>query len=186
MYWKVQKIGPEQLVKQYGVHLLLGVSILLNGFLFLTMPKGNKMSSETKGNIEGFVRNVTMHLLDSSYINCEKNSVELRKELAPNILAGMVQRKDLPGNDTELMALIRDMSERKQICAVRIDRVATGDPGARGLVPVEVQGVFAFHSSQDTGENPFRFQYMIGQHSETKAYLIADFRDLTPQQAPAE
>ncbi|MCA0314704.1 MAG: hypothetical protein LCH63_12840 [Candidatus Melainabacteria bacterium] len=182
MYWKVQKIGPEQLIRAYGVHILLGVSVIINGFLFLTMPKGNKVSSETKQTIDAFVRDVTNHLLDTSYINCEKNVMELRKELAPNVFAAMAQRKEVPGTNSELIGLIRDMSERKQVCAVRVDKVTTGDPDNRGMIPVEVQGVCALHSSQDTGETNFRFRYLIGQHAETKAFLIADFHDETPVQ----
>lgn len=185
MYWKVQKIGPEQLIRAYGVHLLLGASIIANGFLLATRPKAN-LSSETKQSIDVFARSVTQHLLDSSYINCEGNISALRKELAPNVLTLLVQGKELPANDTELMALIKDMTERKQVCSVRIDSIKTGDPNANGLIPVEVQGTCDIHSSSDTSEQPFRFQYLVGQHRETQAYLIAQFQNVTPQAAPQE
>lgn len=183
MYWKVQKIGPEQLIRSYGVHILLAVSIAANGVLLATRPKTN-VSSETKQTVEVFTRGVTQHLLDSSYINCEGNITALRKELAPNVLQLLMQAKELPANDTELMALIKDMSERKQTCSVRIDSVKTGDPTANGLIPVEVQGTCAIHSSSDTSEQPFRFQYLVGQHRETQAYLIAQFQNVSPQPAP--
>lgn len=185
MYWKVQKLGPEQLLKSYGIHILLAVSVIVNGVLWLSLPKTNKMSGETKQNIDVFVRQVTTHLLDSSYITCQQNVLELRKELSPQVLNMLVQSKILPGNDSELMGLVKDMTERKQICSVRIDSLKTGDPTAAGLIPVQVQGVCAIHSATDTGERGFVFQYLIGQHVDTKAFLIAECRDLTPQAAPA-
>ena len=66
MYWKVQKLGPEQLLRSYGIHILLAVSVIVNGVLWLSLPKTNKMSSETKQSIDVFVRQVTTHLIFSS------------------------------------------------------------------------------------------------------------------------
>lgn len=180
MYWKVQKLGAEQLLKQYGVHLLLAASIVGNLVLWASMPKGTKMSAETKQNIDVFVKQVTTHLLDSSYITCQQNVLELRKELSPSVLNMMMQNKILPGNDSELMGLVRDMTERKQICAIRIDSQKVGEATANGMIPVQVSGVCAIHSATDTSERPFTFQYLIGQHVDTKAFLIAECRDLTP------
>ena len=60
MYWRVQKIGPEQLVKLYGVHLLLVFSLLINGFLWLSRPQ-KSMPTEVKQDGEAFSRKDTGH-----------------------------------------------------------------------------------------------------------------------------
>ncbi len=35
MYWRVRRVSPEQVVKTYGVHACLAVSLLVNGFLLI-------------------------------------------------------------------------------------------------------------------------------------------------------
>jgi hypothetical protein len=182
MYWRVQKVGPEQLIKSYGVHILLILSICANGVLWLSRPQ-KTMPNEVKQDIETFVRQVTNHLLDTSYLSCELNMTALRGELDPPLARNLTQQGILPKDSQDMHALVMDMAERKQICAVRIDKIQVGEPNQRGLIPVGVQGVCAIHSAAETAERAFTFQYLIGQHPETKAFLIADYKDLTPPDA---
>jgi hypothetical protein len=180
MYWKIQKVGPEQLVKTYGLHVLLLASVILNGVLWLSIPK-KSMSAETKMGIDVFARNVTCHLIDSSYITCQKNLMDLRSELAPDILNRMIQGKELPANESEVQGMVRETTEHKRVCSVRIDSVKVGDPNAQSMIPVRVEGVCAIHSADETSERNFAFQYLIGTHKDTGNYIIAGWQDMTPQ-----
>jgi hypothetical protein len=182
MYWRVQKVGPEQLIKLYGIHILLGVSVLANAFLWLSRPSKPTMPNEVKQDVEKFARLVTNNLLDTSYITCQDNMVNLRDELAPSVANNLAQAGVLPRSEQDLKALVMDMTERKQICAVRIDNVKTGDPDATGCIPVRVSGVCAIHSAAETGERNFVFQYLLGSKKEGGALVVANWVDQTPQQ----
>ena len=179
MYWRVQKIGPEQLVKLYGIHLLLVFSLIINGFLWLTRPQ-KSMPTEVKQDVEAFSRKVTGHLLDTSYITCEGNMTQLREELGPTLAANLINQGVLPKNAQDMHALVLDMQERKQICAVRIDQVQVSEPNQQGLIPVQVSGVCAIHSAAETAERRFIFQYLIGQRAGTTQLLLTQYQDLSP------
>src|SRR5476649_1185805 len=101
MYWRVQKIGPEQLVKLYGVHLLLILSLLVNGFLWLTRP-AKTMPAAVKADMDTFSRRLTNHLLDTSYISCENNMTALRQELDPPLAANLTQQGILPKSNADM------------------------------------------------------------------------------------
>ena len=182
MYWRVQKVGPEQLLRTYGVHILLAVSVLGNAFLWLSRPAKSTMPAEVKQDIEKFSRTVTNNLLDTSYITCRENMQNLRDELAPSVQQTLAGAGVLPRSEQDLNALVMDMTERKQICAVRIDSVKTGEADANGCVPVRVTGVCAIHSAAETGERNFAFQYLLGSKKDGGALVVANWADLTPQQ----
>jgi hypothetical protein len=186
MYWRVQKVGPEQLIKLYGVHILLGLSLLINAFLWLSRPSKPTMPNEVKQDVEKFARIVTTNLLDTSYITCQENMINLKDELAPTVAQNLQQAGVLPKSEQDLRALVMDMTERKQICAVRIDQVKTGDPDASGCIPVRVTGVCAIHSAAETGERNFTFQYLLGSKKENGALVVAQWADQTPQQPSGE
>jgi hypothetical protein len=183
MYWRVQKVGPEQLVKLYGLHILLGLSLVVNAFLWLSRPSKPSMPNEVKQDVEKFARTVTTNLLDTSYITCQSNMINLKDELAPSVAQNLQSAGVLPKNEQDLRALVMDMSERKQICAVRIDQVKTGEPDANGCIPVRVSGVCAIHSAAETGERNFIFQYLLGSKKDGGALIVAQWADQTPQQA---
>jgi hypothetical protein len=186
MYWRVQKVGPEQLIKLYGIHVLLGVSVLTNAFLWLSRPSKPTMPNEVKQDVEKFARIVTNNLLDTSYITCQTNMINLKDELAPSVAQNLQQAGVLPRSDQDLRALVMDMTERKQICAVRIDSVKTGDPDANGCIPVRVNGVCAIHSAAETGERNFTFQYLLGSKKDGGALIVAQWADQTPQPASGD
>ncbi|MBS2007795.1 MAG: hypothetical protein JST01_12185 [Cyanobacteria bacterium SZAS TMP-1] len=182
MYWRVQKVGPEQLIRLYGIHILLGLSLIVNAFLWLSRPSKPAMPTEVKQDVEKFARQVTINLLDTSYITCQENMLNLKDELAPSVAATLAQVGVLPRNEQDLRALVLDMSERKQICAVRIDQVKVFDPDANGCIPVQVKGVCAIHSAAETGERNFVFTYLLGSKKDNGALVVAKWSDDTPAQ----
>ena len=177
MYWKVQKVGPKEFVKAYGVHVALVVSVVANTLFVVFYPK-KALPQEVKQNVEVFARDVTNHLLDTSYLLCERNVTALTRELAPAVQQLLSKEGVLPRTQQDLRAMTLDMTERKQVCAVRIDDLKVGEANNRGLIPVEVSGVCAMHSASETGDRQFRFQYMIG--TINGALVVADWRDLSP------
>ncbi len=180
MYWRVQKVGPEQLVKLYGVHLLLILSLLINGFQWITRP-AKSMPEGVKADIESFSRKLTHHLLDTSYISCEANMTALRSELDPPLAANLTRQGILPKTAQDMRAMVLDMQERKQICAVRIDDIKVSEPTAQGLIPARVTGICAIHSAAETAERRFTFQYLIGQRGDTGQLILSQYEDLSPQ-----
>ena len=181
MYWRVQKVSPEQMLKQYGAHILLAVSLMGNAVLWISRPAKPSVSNEVKQDIEKFARQVTNNLLDTSYITCQENMISLRDELAPSVQQTLSAAGVLPKSEQDLRALVMDMTERKQICAVRIDSVKPGEADANGCIPVRVTGVCAIHSAAETGERNFAFQYLLGSKREGGALVVANWADLTPQ-----
>jgi hypothetical protein len=105
---------------------------------------------------------------------------QLRDELAPTLAAKLVGQGVLPKNAQDMHALVLDMQEHKQICAVRIDQFQVSEPNPQGLIPVQVSGVCAIHNSAETVERRFIFQYLIGQRAGTSQLLLAEFNDLSP------
>lgn len=91
MYWRVRKASIDQLVRQYGVHVLLVFSVLLNALLIVTRPgPGKALTKDQKVNYESFARTVTAHLLDTNYITYKDSTMALiDKELAPPVVAAL-------------------------------------------------------------------------------------------------
>ncbi|MBI4533985.1 MAG: hypothetical protein HY711_08550, partial [Candidatus Melainabacteria bacterium] len=64
MYWRVKNLGPEHLIRMYGVHVALALSLIVNVFLVVTRPNLSKMvTKEQKANFDQFVRTVTNQIL---------------------------------------------------------------------------------------------------------------------------
>ncbi len=194
MYWRVRRVSPEQVVKTYGVHACLAVSLLVNGFLLITRPNPQKqVSAELKTNLDVFARNVTQHILDTSFISYENSTRSLLPnggvpgELAPPVVALLRQREQLPKTMEDLKATARTLESQRQVSAVRIDSVNQGEPDDKGIVPLDVSGMVAIHSADESvSGNPvaFRFVYRVGmagnpQNPEQKRPIVVDFRDMS-------
>lgn len=175
MYWRVRNLGPEHLLRQYGVHLALGVSILVNAGLFFTRPKPHAdVIKQAQKNFDVFARQVTAHLLDSSYITYDQSTAALLGgggavgELAPSVVQQLKQSELLPKSAEEVEATKRQLGEERRVSAVRIDSVTPGEPNPQGLIPVVVQGIAAFHSASGSEDpHPFKFQYLMGLTGKT-------------------
>ena len=97
----------------------------------------------------------------------------------------------------ELNATVKTLTDERQVSAVRIDEVHTGDPeGKSGYVPAEVKGVVAIHSAEEsgpTGPVPFRFRFLLGLRAgkngqpmlaadgKTPLPVVVGFEDATPK-----
>ncbi|MEZ4488592.1 MAG: hypothetical protein R3C24_03715 [Cyanobacteriota/Melainabacteria group bacterium] len=182
MYWRVRKVTPEMLFKQYGVHVFLVISLFLNLILFVTRPKKETMTQEIQTNFKDFAKDVTTHLLDTSYITYLDSTRELHSELGPNVITKMKQSGLLPRTDQEYKAINLELQKSRQVCTLKFDRIEVGEPDPKRnmLVPVQVAGVIAIHSSKETSPSqpqPFSIQYWVGLNSKTKKPIVADFAE---------
>jgi len=180
MYWRVKNLGPEHLVRQYGVHVGLVVSVLLNVILIATRPNPHPVSGALKANFEQFARQVTNQLLDSSYITYEKSTSALFSgELAPSVVTQLIKAELLPKSAEDVKAQVRSLTDQRQVSAVRIDSLNQGEPNPQGLIPIEVSGVVVIHSAQESGPSgpqPFKFKFLMGQNAKTQQPIVAAFQ----------
>ncbi|HEY9679459.1 MAG TPA: hypothetical protein V6C76_15735 [Drouetiella sp.] len=200
MYWRVRKASVDQLVRKYGVHVLLVFSVLMNGLLIVTRPNPSKtLSKDAKVNYENFARTVTQHLLDTNYITYKDSTLALiDKELAPPVVQALSKAEMLAGSQEELFAQAKSLTDRRQFSAVRIEEVTSAEPNNRGLIPIDVKGVVAIHSAEESGPSgpvAFKFRYLVGNKSDKNGApslgpdgkplaLVAGFEDLTGQAQP--
>ncbi len=177
MYWRIKNLSPEYLMRKYGVHALLGASLLLNVFLIVTRPQSRgAMTGEMQVSFEQFARQVTSHLLDTSYITFPDSVQALQGELDPSVLRRLQAEQKLPPSDIEMRATVRQFVDTRRLSAIRIDSVELGDPNEKGLVPAQVTGVVAVLSAAETGPSdpvPFRFLYLLGVHPDTGNPMVA-------------
>jgi len=186
MYWKVRKTSPEQIARQYGVHAALGVSLLFNLILFTTRPAIPKVSAELKVSFEQFAKQVTEHLLDTSYISYSDSTLALmRDELAPAVVKQLQASEMLAKSDDDLRATAKTLAEERQVSAVKIKSIDPSELTPTGMLPVEVKGLVVIHSAQEagpTGPVPFDFKFLIGGKvgPDGKAAMAADGKTPLP------
>src|SRR3990167_1993463 len=137
MYWRVKNLGPEHLMRMYGVHVALVLSLLMNAFLVVTRPNLSKLvTKEQKANFDQFARTVTNQILDFNYISYQDSVRSLVSgELAPSVVNNLKQQEMLPKSNEDLKARAQTIAVQKQVSAVRIDLVNQGEPNAQGLIP---------------------------------------------------
>jgi len=186
MYWRIRKYGATEMLQQYGLHVAVLISVLLNVFLIATRPSPNKgVSTEVKTDFDVFARRVTQHILDTSYINYQNATTALMDpqngELAPPVVSVMRQRGLLPNSKEELQASIKAFGDSKRVCAVNVQNVRVSDPDSQSLIPIDVSGVVAVHSAEESypGPVPFHFRYRVGYRRGSQTPLVSDFADLS-------
>lgn len=196
MYWRVRKVGVDQIVRMYGLHALLVVSVLANLLLVATRPDPKKfISTEQKTGFENFARTVTQHILDTSYISYSSSTKALigtgsePGELSKTVIDGMKKQELLAKTWDELKATQKTLEDQRQVSAVRIDEVTQGElenvtlgQAQVPLVPVVVKGVVAVHSAEEQGPSgpvPFRFKYWLGTVNNTTKPIVVQFQDLS-------
>jgi len=204
MYWRVRKAGLDQYVRQYGLHAFLALSLCLNGLLIISRPSGKPgVTKEQKADMDGFVRGVTNHLLDTSYISYRRSTLALTNELAKKPVQAMLSQAGMLAlSADELNAQEKSLQDSRQLSALSINEVTAGEPDANrgGLVPIEVRGVVAIHSTDERGTadpQPFRFKYWVGNKGDPKTkqplmdangkpqLIVANFEDLSSKEANA-
>lgn len=182
MYWRVRKITPEMLFKQYGVVVVLAVSLFFNFLLIATRPKKQKMDQAMHTDFKVFAKEVTTHLLDTSYITYLDSNEKLHSELVPKVVRKLKASGLLPKSRQESKAINLELQKSRQVCSLRFDRVSVGnpDPKQNNLVPVEVEGIIAIHSSKETTPSqpqPFNLEYWMGISPKTKKPIVGNFRE---------
>ncbi|HNB25018.1 MAG TPA: hypothetical protein PKZ32_21530, partial [Candidatus Melainabacteria bacterium] len=108
-------------------------------------------------------------------------------ELAPPVVQQLKAREQLPKTLEDLRATARTLESQRQVSAVRIDSVNQGEPDEKSLVPLDVTGMVAIHSADESvSGNPvgFKFLYKVGMaanpsNPEQKRPIVVEFRDLS-------
>jgi hypothetical protein len=174
------------MLQQYGIHMGLALSVLLNVFLVATRPNlHNNVSAEIKADFDSFARRVTQHILDTSYINFGSATNALidsaSGELAPSVVASLRQKGQLPSTREQFQASLKDYTDKKRVCAVDISEVHVGEKDAQGLIPVDVSGRVAVNSADESfpGPVPFHFHYRVGVRPNTQTPIVGTFDDLS-------
>lgn len=191
MYWRVRKVSPEQIAKTYGVHVVCIVSVLLNLILVSSnLAKANKLSTEQKVNFDTFVRDVTRHLVDTSYLTYENSMIQLaykqKPELSPQVFKMLMQAGPqgedpaIPPSLERLKGMKRQLESSKCVTAVSLDNVKIEEPDSKGMVPVLVEGRAVKHDAGGVFELPFRFRMLVGTYSDGIP-VVAAFQDASGQ-----
>jgi hypothetical protein len=167
MYWKVRKLSLKDMALKNWVYVALVFSVMGNMLGIAMRPSvGKGMTGELKLNYDQFARQVTSHLLDTSYITYKASTIALGGpqlqgggELEKHVLEGMKQTGLMAKSSEEVEALGKGLYDTRTVAAVRIDGVNIGTPPANKPVPVDVSGVVVIHSSQETNPNPVPFDF---------------------------
>ena len=197
MYWRVRKITPDMILKQYSIHIGLIISLFANFLLIATRPTIPKVSVDLQQAIDVFVRQVTQNLLDTSYISYAQATTDLLDgELAPPVVNMLRQQGLIAKSDEDLRAQLKELTDQRQVAAVKIESVNLLGMDKQNLTVVEVKGKVAVHSSEDAGPSApvnFLFRYSIGAKSDPDkggpelkngkpVLMVADFKDLSGAQ----
>lgn len=197
MYWRVRKLAPHQMAKQYGVHVALIFSVLTNALLILTRPATPKISLDSKTYNIQFAKTVTQHLLDTSYITYAQSTMALiNDELAPPVVFQLRKGEMLAKSNEDLRAMVQQLTTQRTVSAVKIDEIKDYDLTPQGFMPVEVKGLVVVHSAEEASPAvPFAFKYIIGAKTKqdgsmmmmadgkTPAPLVIQFQDISPKPA---
>jgi hypothetical protein len=197
MYWRVRKIDPGEVFKQYGVHMCLLVSMFANFVLITTRPATPKMAIETSAAVENLVRHVTQHLLDTSYITYADSTNALTNgELSPRAIEKLRQSGVMiPKTYDELRAQGQKLEEAREVACVRIEKIDAQEATPKDpRIPFIVKGKVAIRSSQEGGPTepvPFVFRYLIGAKAGEDGQqvlenglpvpIVDDVQDLSPK-----
>lgn len=172
MYWRIKTVDPKVLAKKWGLPVALGLSLFVNVLMIATRPPGTPKTTGEEKLLDwpGAAREVTRHLIDSSYINYEDNTKRLLGgELTSSVVKNMQSRGDLPKDNVELQATLEGLKARRQITAVHFREVTQGDPDAStGLIPIDVKGDVVSHSADESGPSgpqPFHFVLLMGKNN---------------------
>lgn len=188
MYWRVRKISPEQLMKNYGVYAVCAVSVFFNLIMMTKMAPSKALNQEQKINFDNFARQVTRHITDGSFLTYESSMIALefakdKSELGPDVIRLLQQQEVIQPNYEATKAVARQLKDTKSVSTVAIDNVRLDDPNGEGFVPVEVSGRVVKHSAEGVlGPDNFRFRYLIGTRNDEP--VVVRMEDLSNQPLP--
>jgi hypothetical protein len=187
MYWRVRKISAEQMLRKYSIHIIVVISLFGNLFQFITRPKKETVTNQMKNDFNQFARQVTTHLLDTSYINYLESTSRLQGELSDAVKQRLRQDGVLPGTNEELKANLMEFSKVRRVCAMQFKTIEVKEPNAQGMIPIEVQGEVAVHSADESAQQPFHLLYMVGlRKGDPPSPVVVQMQELPPATAPQQ
>lgn len=185
MYWRIKKLAPDQLARQYGIHAVLIVSVIFNLFALTRMNASRAMTGESKVNYERFCKQVTTHLFDANYLTFEDSMKQLLQELGPSVQREQQKIEFLPRSVEEMKAIGREMKEKQSVSCVRVAKCEVGQTDSRGLLPVDMNVEVVRHSVEGAdGPHVFQLKYLIGINKNTHEPIVAALGISQEAQAP--
>lgn len=140
------------------------ISLTFSVYLFVTKPVLRRESStRTQPDFERFARSVTVKLLDSSYLNYEKNMLSLLEdgELERGLVASLQRKQLLPGSAQEVGKRAKALTEAGELTCVSVEKVVMETGEAMGGVPIKVVGTIAKNSNAGPEQREFRIKYLM-------------------------
>ncbi len=183
MYWRIKRITPEMVARQYSVHAILIVSVLFNLVLFSKVSSAKALNGTQKQDYDRFARQVTGHLFDATYLTFTDSMNQLNTELA-NVpprytpMQKLRQMEMVPRSIDELKTMQRELTDWKSVSSLQYDMIEVGQPqGAEQLLPVTVKVKFVAHDTKSVRPAAFKVKYLIGsafnkQTNETKPVVL--------------
>jgi hypothetical protein len=189
MYWRVRKIGPEQVARQYGVHAVLIVSLLFNVVLFMKGSASKAVTNAQKIELDKFARQVTTHLYDANYLTFKDSMESLAgRELGPTALNKLRGDGTVPRSREELKAIELEMKDKKSVSCVKIVDCSVGQPDSKGFVPVDVRMQVVVHDVEGVRPVALNLKYICGmairKGEQTPEPIIVDFQAAPGDNAP--
>ena len=174
MYWRIRKLAPDQLARQYGVHAALIASLIFNLFAMTRMNASKAITSGEKVNYERFCKQVTNHLFDANYLTFEDSMAALSSEMSKGVRAEQQKTEFLPRTAEERKAIAREMKDKKSVSCVRVVRCRVGEPTSKGLLPVNMTIEVVRHSVEGAdGPHAFQLEYHVGINGKTQEPIVA-------------
>lgn len=186
MYWRVRKISPEMLARQYGVHAVCIVSVFFNLIGLTRMTASKAVTQEQKTDFDHFARTVSQHLFDASYLTFDESMISLcQSELGPSLVSRLKHNGDLPQDSTYMRAQARDLREKQSVSCVKIYSCAVGQQDQTGLVPVDVELGVVKHTTEGVdGPVYFKVTYKMGLRRDTQKPIVAALESKSLQGPP--
>lgn len=162
MYWRVRKLGPEQIARKYGIHAALIVSVIFNLVLFTKVNSARAVTGAQKSDSEKFAKQVTAHLYDASYLTFADSMSALTSELAPNALKKLTADGTVPRSMDELKTVQRELQDKKSVSCLKMDDVNVAAPDGNGMLPIDMKVNIIVHDSEGVRPTGMKMRYLIG------------------------
>jgi hypothetical protein len=170
MYWRIRKITPEMVARQYSVHAFLIVSVLFNGVLFTKVSSAKALGAGQKEDMGRFARQVTNHIFDANYLTFTDSMQSLvdpsNGELVGPALNRLRGDGTVPRDMNELKTLNRQLLDTKSVSCIKFYSVDVGDPdGKTGFAPVDIKMKVIVHDTTGVRPNAMKLRYWVANAS---------------------
>lgn len=166
MYWRIRKITPEMVARQYSVHAILIVSVFFNLILLSKVASAKALSGTQKDDMQRFAKSVTQHIFDANYLTFPESMTALcdahSGELFGPASAKLRGDGTIPRDSDELKAMTRQLSESKSVSCIKFYGVDVGNSDAKGFVPIDVRMKVVVHDTTGVRPNAIKVHYVVG------------------------